>query len=249
MDITIRKKVIDGIPLLELADAGGAQRPLVLMYHGYVNRKDFMLNQAYFLASHGFTVAVPDAWGHGERSTGGICNFFEAVLKTADDIDVLLDHYRHEPLADASRAGLTGYSMGGCIAYEYIARPGRRIKAAVPFIGTPDWVSLMSAPGTAQEFMKSGLVKTAEEMAPYIGLAAQIQPLNRMAEIAGLPLLMLNGADDPLMPVAAMEKFYNQLKPLYINGEDLKLAVCPGVGHSDTVEMNMEMAMWFIRHL
>lgn len=249
MDILIRKKTIGSIPLLELSGAGGERLPLVLMLHGYAGRKDFMLNQAYFLASQGFTVAMPDAWGHGERNSGGICNFFEAVIKTADDIDILLDYYQGEPAVDAGRAGLAGYSMGGCIVHEYAARPGRRVKAAVPVIATPDWVSLMNAPETAALFMNYGLINSQEGMAAFTEAAARVQPLNRMANVAGLPLLMLNGAEDPLMPVWSVERFHEQLKPMYGNAEDLKLSVYPGVCHGDTVEMNIEMAMWFMKYL
>lgn len=249
MDVLIRRKVIGGIPLLELADATGEKRPLVILYHGYMNRKDFMLNQAYFLASQGFAVAVPDAWGHGERGSGSLPDFFTSTLRTADEIDVLIESYRNEPHVDAGRTGLTGYSMGGCIVYEYCARPGRQVKAAVPFIATPDWAALMSSPGTAQEFMKSGLIAGLEDMALFIEIAKKVQPLNRMANMAGLPLLMLNGAEDPLMPADSLRRFYEEMKPLYGNGDDIRLAIHPGVGHSDTVDMNIQMAMWFIKYL
>ncbi len=249
MDVLIRKKTVEGIPLLELIDATGERRPLVILYHGYLNRKDFMLNQAYFLASQGFAVIAPDAWGHGERSAGGYPDFFSSVLNTADEIDALIGHYRDDPLADAARAGLTGYSMGGCIAYEYCAREGRQIKAAVPFIATPDWAALMSSPGTAELFMNSGLVGSPEGMAPLVALAERVQPLNRPENFTDLPLLILNGAEDPLMPIVSVERFYERMRKLYKNEDDLQLVISPGTGHSDTVDMNLRMAMWFVKYL
>ncbi len=249
MDILIRRRVRADIPVLELLDAAGERRPLVLLYHGYLNRKDFMLNQAYFLASQGFAVAVPDAWGHGERAGEGFPDFFTSVLRTADEIDALIELYREEPLVDAQRVGLTGYSMGGCIAYEYCARPGRRVQAAVPFIATPDWAALMSAPGTGQEFLKTGLIHSIEDMAQLVALAQAVQPLNRKEHMANLPLLMLNGAMDPLMPVDSLQRFYEAVKPLYSRQEDISLCVYPGVGHADNVEMNLQMAAWFAKYL
>lgn len=249
MDVLIRRKIIKDIPILELTDAAGGTHPLIILIHGYLNRKDFMLNQAYFLASQGFAVIVPDAWGHGERSTGGYPDFFTSVLKTADEIDALIGHYRGDPLADAARAGLTGYSMGGCVVYEYCARQGRQIKAAVPFIATPDWVAVMSSPGTAHEFMKSGVLVNTAGMAPLVAVAERVQPLNRLENFADLPLLMLNGADDPLMPAASLERFCEAILPIYKNRDDIRLSIHACVGHSDTVDMNIQMAAWFLKYL
>lgn len=249
MNIVIRHKIIEGIPLLELAPVDGQKHPLVLMLHGYANRKDFMMNQAYFLASQGFMVAVPDAWGHGERAQGGICNFFEAVLKTADEIDVLLDHYGNVPAADAERAGVVGYSMGGCIVYEYVCRPGRRIKAASAVIGTPDWASLMAAPATAELFLQHGIIACPADMQGFVGLAEKVQPMNRLENAAGMPLLMLNGAEDPLMPVPPLERFAEKLHRLRGDDGSVRLSVYPGMGHADSVEMNVEIAMWFQKYL
>lgn len=249
MDVLIRRRAPNDIPVLEIFDAAGERRPLVLMYHGYLNRKDFMLNQAYFLASQGFAVVVPDAWGHGERCGTGFPDFFTSVLQTADEIDALIELYRDEPLVDAQRVGLTGYSMGGCVAYEYCARPGGRVKAAVSFIATPDWAALMSEPGTVVEFLKSGLIRVPEDMVPLVAKAQAVQPLNRREHMANLPLLMLNGAMDPLMPVDSLHRFYDAMKPLYHKQEDISLCVYPGVGHADNVEMNLQMAAWFAKYL
>lgn len=248
MDVVIRRKKIEGIPLLELSPADIIKHPLVLMIHGYGNRKDFMLNQGYFLASQGYMVALPDAWGHGERSPGGIPNFFEAVQKTADEIDTIIDYYKEISYAGAERIGLVGYSMGGCVVYEFVCRPGCRAKAAAAVIGTPDWVSLMSMPATAQLFLQYGLITSPDDMQALVGLAGRIHPAAK-AENARVPLLMLNGADDPLMDVPPIKTFAGQLTQR--RGEDgtVRLSVYPGVGHADTVEMNVEIAMWFANYL
>ena len=249
MDIIIRKREISGIPLLELSDTAGEKRPLVLMFHGYGDRKECLIAQAYYLTTQGFAVVLPDVWGHGERFDGAISDFFESVARTADEVDTLLDHFKNEPYADAERAGITGYSMGGCIVYEYISRPSPGVKAAVPIIATPDWAALMARPATAKLYMEYGLVGSDKEMAHLISKAEAVQPLHRLQAVTGLPLLMLNGSQDPLMPAGTVEAFYGRMHPLYTDGEALKLSVHPNTGHADTVWMNMEMADWFRKYL
>lgn len=248
MNIIIRHKVIEGIPLLELTPVGDHQHPLVLMIHGYGNRKDFMLNQAYFLAGQGFAVVLPDAWGHGERSQGAISNFFESVVKTADEIPILLDYYKGIPYVDGNQAGLIGYSMGGCIVYEAVCRPGCPVNAAAAVIATPDWASLMSMPATAELFLQHGLIADAAEMQAFAALAAQIHPAARAGN-AHVPLLMLNGAGDPLMDVPPVQRFAAALDQARGGDGTVRLSVYPGVGHADTVEMNVEIAMWMQKFL
>lgn len=249
MDILIRKKTIGGIPLLELYEPGTLKRPLVIICHGYTGFKELMVTQGYALAAQGYYVVIPDAPTHGERFTGQVGDLMDVVNEMAGEIDGFIGHYREEPAADAGRAGLAGYSMGGCVVYEYIARPGSRIKAAVPVIATPDWASLMGSPYMDDLMENVGFKGASKRMQEYIDRGAALQPMNRIGTMASTPLLMLNGADDFRMPAAAIEAFYEKIKPLYHNADDVRLIVYPEVGHDGTVEMNREMAEWFKKYL
>ena len=142
MDILVRNISLDEIPLMEVfnPDVKG-KNPMVLLYHGYTGQKEFILSQAYLLASNGFFVVLPDAFGHGQRAEGGPIDLFTSILKTTEEVNKIIKFYDADDRVDNSRIGLSGYSMGGMITFAYISSPDNRVKAAVPIISTPDWVS------------------------------------------------------------------------------------------------------------
>ncbi len=250
MDFVLRSIVKEGINLIEMYSAETVERrPMVILVHGYLGQKEFIMAQAYNLARHGFFVVFPDAYNHGERNSGQIPNFIESVLKTTEEINILIGSYEGDERVDISRVGIAGYSMGGCIVFNYLAGTDKRVKAAVPVIATPDWVSIIST-GTVQDQLKSlGIVKSDEEMEEYFRMAEQLQPLNRISSMKDIPMLILNGDVDSLIPIENVKEFYKQLKELYTCGEDIKLIEYKGTGHTDTVQMNMELAGWFEKYL
>jgi alpha-beta hydrolase superfamily lysophospholipase len=86
-------------------------------------------------------------------------------------------------------------------------------------------------------------------MEEYIRIAAQVQPLNKFAAMKDIPLLILSGEKDPIIPVNEVKQFYEQLQLLYTCKEDIKHVVYNGVGHIDNLPMNMELAQWFVKYL
>jgi alpha-beta hydrolase superfamily lysophospholipase len=253
VDIIVRNRRVKDIPVLELyrTDEPG-KRPMVLLYHGYMGRKEFILPQAYLLAANGFYVVAPDAAGHGERSGTRIIDLLEAITKSEAEINQLLDHFADHETADASRVGLAGYSMGGCITFAYLVGGEKRINAAVPIISTPDWVSIVDgivSRGMTEELKSYGIIEKEEDLKEFRNLAEKIQPINYYQEMKDIPLLMLCGEKDELTPAQGVIRLYEKLKPLTRNKEALCYRIYPGVGHADTVEMNMEMAEWFKKYI
>lgn len=251
MDFILRNIMIGDISLMELYSHEGAKKkPMILMIHGYLCLKEQHMLHAYNLARHGFFVVLPDAYGHGERNTTGEnCTFFEAALNTTTEINYLIDSYSKDERVDITRVGLTGFSMGGCITFNYLAGEDMRIKAAVPVIGTPDWVSIMKTEGVKAEMKASGLVKSDADMEEYARIASKVQPLNKFTNMKDIPLLILSGGDDPIIPTDIVKQFYEQLQALYTCKEDIKHIVYNGVGHVDNYPMNMELAQWFVKYL
>jgi len=76
-----------------------------------------------------------------------------------------------------------------------------------------------------------------------------LQPLNKLSNMKDTPLLILNGDIDPIIPVSEVASFYNQLKLLYHCEEDIRLSIYKGIGHLDNLQMNMELADWFVKYL
>ena len=251
MDYRIRLKNLNDISLMEIyKDDGIGKKPLVILYHGYVGQKEFMMAQAYNLARYGFYVVLPDAWGHGERNRDGVpSNFFEAIAKTTDEINQVIDSYDQADEVDINRVGLTGGSMGGCITFNYLVSENRKIKAAVPVIGTPDWVSIMETKEAEMLFLSANLVSTSEQMKKHQEVASMVQPLNKYTNMKDTPLLILNGEEDPIIPVGKVKDFYEKLKPLYARPEEIQLITYPGIGHTDTLPINIALAEWFLKYI
>lgn len=251
MDFTLRNILKGNISLMELySNEGTTKKPMILLFHGYLCFKELHIMHAYNLARHGFFVVLPDAYGHGERNTTGVSsNFFEAALNTTGEINFLIDSYSKDDRVDIARIGLSGFSMGGCITFNYMTGEDMRIKAAVPVIGTPDWVSIMKTEAANTEMRANGLVKSDDDMEEYMRIASQVQPLNKFSNMKDIPLLILSGSMDPIIPIDGVKKFYEQLQPLYTNKDDIRHAVYNGLGHIDNLPMNMEMAQWFVKYL
>lgn len=122
-------------------------RGTVLVYHGLAAEKEVQRKEMTWLAEAGFTAVGVDALHHGERSDG-----FLEELERADEPDA---HYRVMSLVRDSASeipaildecskrfpggiGITGISLGGFISYA-AAPADRRIRAAVPILGSPSW--------------------------------------------------------------------------------------------------------------
>lgn len=269
MDILIRSGVRAGVPVLELWQPALQGRPLVVVQHGYTGRKEFMLPQAYNLAAHGFFTVVPDAWQHGERAPGTALytpaphtlapegyghgpsavgpDLFACVANSALSMDDLLAAYDGDARADADRAGLAGYSMGGMICFYYLTLPQRRVKALCPVIGTPDWASILDMPDTRALCQSMGMVPEGGWDA-LTAFARRHSPSN-VRDIRPLPMLVQNGGADPLIPPQPMLEYIEAIRPLYADPAQLEAHVYPGQGHADTVDMNMKIVAWFRRYL
>lgn len=235
MDVLIRKRVIEGIPVLEVTrHPPGVPAPVAVLYHGYTAFKEMLLPHAYHLARAGFLVVLADAWGHGERGDGGTPPLLDSIFRTAAEVGGVLAAY------PGRRACLAGWSMGGCITFAYLAGGGRGLVAAATVIASPDLVSvLQSPPGRASlgVELSSSLVED---------LSAR-QPAACPERAAGVPLLVMNGAADELMPLGPIRAYVDALRRL-APATEVRHSVYPGVAHADNLPMNLEMLAWFRGH-
>ncbi len=253
LDVLVARRQAGGVPLLDLVPrdpaAPDARFPLVLLYHGYSNFKELNLAQGYHVARGGFRVLLPDAWGHGERAVPGIIDFVEACGRTAAEIDALVDAWAGEPGVDATRVGLGGCSMGGCITFAYLAGGGRKAKAAVSVIGSPDWVSIFESPDAKARAAELGVPADPAGRAAYLSRVRAAEPAGRLDAFPAVPFLVQVGAVDTLVPAAPVGAFCERLAKRYPDPSLLRRIVHPGVGHAETIGMNLALAAWFNRHL
>lgn len=253
LDVLVARRRSGDVPVLDLAPrdpaAPGARFPLIVLVHGYTGFKELALAQGYHVARGGFRVLLPDAWGHGERATRGTADFVDAATRTAAEIDGLIDAWASDPTVDARRVGLGGFSMGGCITFAYLAGGGRRVNAAVSVIGSPDWLSIFESPEATAHAAELGLPADAADRTAYLERVRAAQPAGRLEAFAPVPFLVQVGELDGLVPAAPVGAFCERLAERYPDPSLLRFVEHRGVGHGETVGMNLALASWFQTHL
>lgn len=127
-----------------------AQKGTVLFYHGLLSNKRGSEKELISLAENGYLVVSADNFGHGARKAGDFNtrfhssnpdfenNFIDAVRRTVNEIPALIDELE-KTLLYRGKLGICGISMGGFITYGAVALD-KRIKAACPIAGCPDWL-------------------------------------------------------------------------------------------------------------
>lgn len=253
MAVLIENIRISDIPALEVTQVGAPmQLPMVILVHGWSGQKEDILFLAYFLANNNYFVVSMDAVGHGERLRKEDWTpeaLVDLIQQTAEDVNRVIAHYEGDERVDVERVGLSGISMGGVITYQYLSQVNKRIRAAVPMIATPDFTSLISARNSVEILNMLGLESQALVNETVLEMIRQLQPAQRMTEMISVPLLMLNGVNDPLIDLEGVRNFYQQVQPLYANPEEVQLIEYPGVGHYTPYGMQIEALRWFQRFL
>lgn len=249
MEIVIRDRTVQNIPLLELSSKNEIyKKPILFILHGYLGRKESGLEIGYRFAKKHSLVILFDAYLHGELETAEFRNsdllekasrMLEIMQKTTDSISTILTEYENEGFADITRTGLLGFSMGGNIVYNYLSRgENSNINAAVCFISTPAWKNAFDryrkqTPG-ADKYLTQEIMDTVE----------RTQPSNSLANFKDVPLLMLNGEKDEKASIEEARECYSRLRAIYSKKSHVKLIEYKEVGHEITSEMLDEAEAW-----
>ncbi len=151
MDIHFEDRHLGPVPVLMARPAvGDAPWPAVLWYHGFTADRNASRPELEILAQAGFLAVGVDAVGHGarrlpdfdERFAGSgdefLRRYLDLVVRTVAEVPSLFDRLRDEGLADERRLAVTGVSMGGYVTYGAVVAD-RRVRAAIPLLGSPEW--------------------------------------------------------------------------------------------------------------
>jgi len=233
----------------------GAAKPIVFCQHGFTGIKESMLSTCLRLADAGFFAVAIDAVKHGERVDPNLlanlrenfAPFFEILLGTVKDVGKVIEHLEDNVNADVERVGMMGVSMGGIITL-LTAAVNQKVKAIASVIGGANFPVLLE---------KSAINKMGLPMGPLEKLGSSAiefvkkhDPINNVDRFRTMPVLLLNGEQDDLVPLECASSLYNALKPFYGVAQDrLKLKVYPKTGHEYKPEMETETVEWFKKHL
>ncbi|MDA0120407.1 alpha/beta hydrolase family protein [Vibrio sp. T11.5] len=231
-DVLVEKSHIGEIVYLLYAQKESVNNPLVIICHGWNNDKYEGSNLALNLALQGYSVICFDADKHGERDDGNAQNvtthsdfskrMVGVIKQNSDDIHTLIEHYQEDSRIDPSRIAVVGISMGAMSTFYSLAQ-NKRIKVAVPVLGSPDFVGLEKF-ALETDSVKKPLGDDEKLAIQYM---ADIDPCLYLIENEHRPMLIINGAKDDWVPANFAQNFYEKLKTRYANNNteiEFKLA-------------------------
>lgn len=211
-------------------------RGVVLFFHGLNGSKEVHERELNLFAEHGLFAVGIDAVGHGERRYPDFQErfalgnpqledeFLGVVQATAREVPALLDTLITQHGADPTRLGIGGASLGGYITYTALVAE-HRLRAAVPFIASPEWNLPLPA-------------------SPH-------QHLDRFFPVA---LFSQTAGQDGVVRSSDTRSFHERLEPFYAQApERLRYREFPEsahmMRHQDWEEATRDAAAWLVRFL
>ena len=216
--------------LLTLPKNAPRPYPVVIILHGMFGHKTSpnQIKRSTALVAAGFATLRIDGQYSGERASasgGGIGVKYcyrnrDAMIQTAVDLMRAVDYLVAREDIDAAGIGFAGFSMGGVVGTIFCALDPR-VRAAVLGI-------------TGGDFDKLGVSDGDERARDRLRRAYRvIDPVRHVSRISPRPLLMLNAANDEVIPRAATEALYEAA------GEPKRI-VWYGCGHANLPEEYLE---------
>ena len=131
--------LLEDIPVLEVYDDNGEEKPLLLFLHGITQNKEKMTVTLEDFAAAGYYTVTLDAYAQGSRCMEGVLvDDWASMMITIDDITEVIDYYRTVDGVDAENFILGGFSMGSIEAWFYTLVGEYRPRALVALAGMCD---------------------------------------------------------------------------------------------------------------
>ena len=203
----------------------GTRAPTVLRIHGgpvyqFSNEFDFGWQ---LLAAEGFAVVAANprgSSGRGEKFSTAI--WADWGNKDGQDVIAAVDYAVARGIADPERLGVGGWSYGGILTNQVIARD-RRFKAAISGSGQSNALAGYGTDQYIREY-EAELGKPWENLDAYLRVSFPFLHADRIVT----PTLFLCGDEDFNVPLLNSEQMYQALKSL---GRETELVIYPGEYH------------------
>jgi len=231
---------IEGVLVKPVGFRSGVRYPLVVQPHGGPEAADPNgWNGSYsrwgqMLAGAGFLTFYPNYRG----SIGRGVAFSKADHKDlmgAEFQDILdgIDHLVSIGVADPNRVGIGGGSYGGYTSAWATTYASDRFKAAIPWMGISNWISMT---GTSDIFLENSTVHWALAMYEHYDKYWERSPL-KYIDRANTPTLIIHGAADPRVPPGQSLELYTALK---WKGVPVEYVSYPREGHGVSERAHQE---------
>ncbi len=247
-DLVSKSIFIEDIPVIETYIDDGKEKPLLIIQHGFKNRKESMVDFSKELAEKGFFVVAPDAYAHGERFEKP-CSLVEVIVNTSKEYDRIIDDYNWDERVNNKSIGVVGFSMGGCIAFHYTAYGEHPVRAIAPTISTPYFEQLMGSNlGKSLYSAKSGLeIASQQDRIDQINqFILDNSPFEDCKSLRDVAILMQNGELDTYIDSEGVEMLNTALKPI---NKDVQLIMVPDIKHQVSSDMKDNIVTFMCKYL
>jgi dipeptidyl aminopeptidase/acylaminoacyl peptidase len=202
------------VPAFVYRPRGNGPHPVIIYIHGGPEgqyRPTFSGTFQMWVAELGTAIIAPNVRG----STGydieyvSLDNGFQRE-DAVKDIGALLDWIAAQPDLDENRVAVYGGSYGGYMALASAVHYSDRLKAGIDVVGISNFVTFLeNTEGYRRELRRR---EYGDERDPEMrAFLERISPLNNVDRIA-LPLLVVQGQNDPRVPVTESEQIVAALR-------------------------------------
>lgn len=179
------------------------RRPVMVVIHGgpeAQSRPSFLARNNYLLNELGIALVVPNVRGSDGYGTAflDLDNGFKRE-DSVKDIGAFLDWIGRQPDLDAGRVAVYGGSYGGYMVLASLVHFGDRLRCGIDVVGISNFVTFLK---NTQDYRRDlRRAEYGDERDPAMGgFLEKISP-NRQAEKIKKPLFVVQGFNDPRVPV------------------------------------------------
>lgn len=183
--------------------AGASKPPCVVLFGGLDSTKEDSLTLGNLMLERGLATLAFDGPGQGEMFYRmKLIPDFETVVSAA------IDFLETRPEIDAGRIGVIGRSTGGHWACQ-VAAKDKRVRAAVAWGLAYHARNIPAMPKTVQNrWIRAGGRETLDETVAYF----RAYDLEGVASRITCPLMIIQGARDPIVPPEGVERVTREAK-------------------------------------
>jgi len=200
------------------AKSGVSEKPVatVLFLHGNAENISTHFRSIAWLPMNGFNVFALDYRGYG--ASEGTPSLEGVQL----DIDAAMLHLLSHKNVDPKQIIILGQSLGGAFAIHYVAHSNYRtnIRAVVIDSSFDDYRKISS------EKLSDFFLTWPLQWLPWLIINDDYSPEKSIAAISPIPLLLIHGDSDVVVPVNHSIQLFSLAK------EPKELWIVPGVGHT-----------------
>jgi dipeptidyl aminopeptidase/acylaminoacyl peptidase len=190
------------------------RRPVIINIHGGPESQalpGYLARNNYYLNELGVSIILPNV--RGSSGYGKTFVDLDNGTKREDsvkDIGALLDWIAARPELDASRVMVTGGSYGGYMTLAVSVHYSDRLRAAVDVVGISNFNTFLKNTESYRRDVRRPEYGD-ERDAKMAAFFEQIAPLNNAEKIRH-PLLVVQGGNDPRVPLSEAEQMVKRIR-------------------------------------